>query len=82
MGAEWEFLPDEIRNKMITASTKLVLRDQIFSNIIYGLSLMNVRWANLNAVFRQSLLHAMSLSSTFESKVAQHVSNTIWVHTP
>ena len=84
LGARWEQLPLRLREILCRTAERTDLRDQVLSNILYGLALMEVSWLDLEEGLRSKLL------ATFQDKVAedifssssrdfpQHLSNSLW----
>jgi hypothetical protein len=78
MGAQWSELPDDVKAILVATSSKVTLKDQTFSNMIYGLSLLGVEWQFLEEELRDNLLQALDDDDTFTGNVPQHVANSIW----
>ena len=78
MEVDWQSLPARIKYLLIEASTHIQLRDQTLSNVIYGLSLMGVRWGFMETSLREAIQHNLEKNNAFGHDTPQHVSNSLW----
>lgn len=78
MGASWERLPAKIKDTFRMSMEGKSLRDQTISNVVYGMSLLQVEWALLTPEFRTVLCETLAQSDAFKDDIPQHISNVIW----
>jgi hypothetical protein len=76
--AGWENLPREVRMSLTGSITGQTLVDQALSNVIYGLSLMQVEWSTMDPLLRSSICRYLENDKALAVPIPQHTANTIW----